>query len=61
MQHDPRHILKMLEKLNDQVCYVKYIKRKHNYIKILVSKLNNIVSGYLMNKPLKIYTSSFAF
>ncbi len=60
MQHDPRHILKMLEKLNDhEVCYVKYIKRKHNYIKILVSKLNNIVSSYLMNKPLKIYTSSF--
>ena len=27
MQHDPRHILKMLEKLNDhEVCYVKYIK-----------------------------------
>ena len=41
------------------VCYVKYKKREHNFIKIFVSRLNNIVSSFLMNKSYKIYTSSF--
>ena len=60
MQHDPKYILDMIKQLNNfDVCYVKYEKREHNYIKILVSKLNNIVSSFLMNKSLKIYTSSF--
>ena len=60
MQHDPKYILNMINQLNDyEVCYVKYEKREHNYIKILVSKLNNIVSSFLMNKSIKIYTSSF--
>ena len=60
MQHDPKYILDMIKQLNNfDVCYVKYEKREHNYIKILVSKLNNIVSSFLMNKSFKIYTSSF--
>ena len=60
MQHDPKHIPRMLEQLkNNEVCYVKYIKREHNIIKIFVSKLNNVISSFLMNKSYKIYTSSF--
>lgn len=60
MQHDPKHIIKMLYQLKKyDVCYVKYQKREHNYFKIIVSKLNNIVSSYLMNKSSSIYTSSF--
>lgn len=60
MQHDPEHIPKMIEKLdNYDVCYVKYQKREHNFFKIFISKLNNIVSSFLMNKSPKIYTSSF--
>ena len=60
MQHDPCHIMNMLSKLEDNdVCYVKYKKREHNYIKILISKLNNVFSSYLMGKSIKIYTSSF--
>ena len=61
MQHDPRYInkiVKTLENRND-VCYVKYLKQEHKITKIFISKLNNIVSSYLMNKSIKIYTSSF--
>jgi undecaprenyl-phosphate 4-deoxy-4-formamido-L-arabinose transferase len=60
MQHDPKHIIGMLKELsNNDVCYVKYKKREHNFLKILVSKLNNLVSSFLMSKSYKIYTSSF--
>lgn len=60
MQHDPKHIPSMLEQLkNNEVCYVKYMKREHSSIKIFVSKLNNVISSFLMNKSYKIYTSSF--
>lgn len=60
MQHNPKHIPKMLDQLKKyEVCYVKYINREHNFFKILISKINNIVSSYLMNKSSKIYTSSF--
>ena len=60
MQHDPEHILKMIDQIDENdVCYVKYKKREHNYTKILISKLNNIVSSFLMEKSSKIYTSSF--
>ena len=61
MQHDPAYINKITNVLDKgfDVCYVKYLKRKHSYIKILVSWLNNIVSSFLMSKPINIYTSSY--
>ena len=59
MQHDPAHLDNMLRELIDnEVCYVKYLKREHNFFKIFVNKLN-IISSFLMNKSYKIYTSSF--
>jgi len=61
MQHDPRYINKIVKTLENrnEVCYVKYLKQEHKITKIFISKLNNIVSSYLMNKSNKIYTSSF--
>ncbi len=60
MQHDPKHIPKLINQLdNYDVCYVKYVKREHNYFKILISQINNLVSSFLMSKSIKIYTSSF--
>jgi polyisoprenyl-phosphate glycosyltransferase len=38
---------------------VKYKKREYGFFKILISKLNNIVSSFLMDKPNKIYLSSY--
>jgi len=60
MQHDPIYIPEMLKVLKIfEVCYVKFTKRKHGYLKTLISKLNNIISSFLMNKSINIYTSSY--
>ena len=50
---------KLSKKLeNYDVCYTNYRNRKHNFWKKIVSKINNIVSSFLLNKPAK-YLSSF--
>ncbi len=61
MQHHPKYIMKIYEKLLNgyDICYVKYLNRKHLKWKIFVSWLNNIISSILAFKPIKIYTSSF--
>ena len=61
MQHDPNYINDIYLQLTNgnDVCYVRYLGRKHNLIKIFISWLNNIVSSYLMSKSSKIYTSSY--
>ena len=61
MQHDPIYINKIVRTLENrnEVCYAKYLKQEHKITKIIISKLNNIVSSYLMNKSIKIYSSSF--
>ena len=61
MQHHPKYIMEIYRKLisGDEVCYVKYLKRKHIKWKIFVSRLNNIISSILAFKPMNIYTSSF--
>ena len=60
LQHPPEFIPDILKKLElCDVCYTNYRNRKHIGWKKLVSKLNNLVSSFLLNKPLKIYMSSF--
>ena len=60
LQHPPEFFPNILEALKDsQVCYTNYKNRKHIGWKKFVSKLNNLVSSFILNKPLKIYMSSF--
>ena len=61
MQHNPKYIVDIYNKLKSgyEICYVKYLKRKHLKWKIFVSWLNNIAASILALKPIKIYTSSF--
>ena len=61
MQHNPKYIIDIYNKLNSgyEICYVKYLKRKHLKWKIFVSWLNNIAASILALKSIKIYTSSF--
>ena len=60
LQHPPEFMSDILKKLNDcEVCYTYYRNRKHIKWKKLVSKINNIISSFLLNKPFKIYLSSF--
>ena len=60
LQHPPEFIPSILEKLKEfDVCYTNYKNRKHIGWKKFVSQLNNIVSSFILNKPLNIYMSSF--
>ncbi len=60
LQHPPEFFFNILEKLNEnEVCYTYYKNRQHIKWKKLVSKVNNIVSSFLLNKPFHIYMSSF--
>ena len=61
LQHNPIYIKNILDELQNgnDVCYVKYLKRKHVFWKKFLSWLNNATSSFLANKPFNIYTSSF--
>ena len=62
LQHQPEFIpdiLKTLREFNKDVCYTNYKNRKHIGWKRLVSNLNNIVSSFILNKPLEVYMSSY--
>ena len=55
MQHNPKYIIDIYNRLNSgyEICYVKYLKRKHLKWKIFVSWLNNIAASILALKPIK--------
>ena len=60
LQHPPEFFTQILIKLNEaDVCYTNYRNRKHIGWKRFVSYLNNIISSLILNKPVKIYMSSF--
>ena len=61
LQHSPDSIKNLLAELDKgyEVCYVRYLNRKHKSWKIVVSWANNMVQSYLLNKPYDIYMSSF--
>ena len=61
LQHPPQYIEAIIEQLKNgfDVCYTDYMNRKHAPWKHLVSWINNIISSHLLNKPYKLYLSSF--
>lgn len=61
LQHSPDNIVDIYYQLlrGFDVCYVNYIKRQHEKWKIFFSFISNIISSFLLNKPLHIYCSSF--
>ena len=61
LQHNPDDIIKILNKLNTgyDLCYTNYLNRKHPKDKIFFSKLSNLISSLIINKPFKLYLSSF--
>ena len=60
-QHSPNNIIDIYQELlkGFDVCYVNYLERKHEKWKIFFSYISNIISSFLLNKPLKIYCSSY--
>ena len=61
LQHSPNNIIDIYSELlkDFDVCYVNYLDRKHEKWKIFFSYISNIISSFLLNKPLKIYCSSY--
>lgn len=61
LQHSPNNIIDIYHQLfkGFDVCYVNYLERKHEKWKIFFSYISNIISSFLLKKPLKIYCSSY--
>ena len=60
-QHSPKQIDKLISKIEEgyDVCYTNYKNNKYSTLKILSSKLNKMISNFLISKPKDIYLSSF--
>ena len=61
LQHSPKSINDILCELDKgfDVCYTSYLNRQHAIWKKVVSWINNLVSSYLLNRPYKLYLSSY--
>lgn len=61
LQHSPADIPLLLEELarGRDVVYARFKKRQHANWKILGSRINDLVAGYLMQKPKGLYLSPF--
>lgn len=61
LQHSPADIPKLLFEIEQgsDVTYARFKNRNHALWKIAGSRLNNLVAGYLMQKPRDLYLSPF--
>ncbi|MDP9838259.1 undecaprenyl-phosphate 4-deoxy-4-formamido-L-arabinose transferase [Neorhizobium huautlense] len=61
LQHPPSALSTLAEKIREgaDVCYTRYLERKHSTFKTLGSKVNDIAAGLLLKKPKGLYLSSF--
>jgi polyisoprenyl-phosphate glycosyltransferase len=61
LQHDPKDIPSLLEKLNkgSDVVYANFISKKQSLIKNFGSWFNGIIANIIINKPKEIYLSPF--
>ncbi len=64
LQHSSEALIKLIdygikEKDNFDVVYTYYGNRKYRFLKNVLSKLNDFVANYLLNKPKNLYLSSF--
>ena len=61
-QNPPSEALKLLNySLSHQfdVVYGNYKKKKHNFFRNTISKINDLTANYILNKPKGLYLSSF--
>jgi glycosyltransferase involved in cell wall biosynthesis len=60
-QNPPREIIKLLRKAEEgfDVVYTKYKVKDHNLFRNIGSRFNNMIAGYLLDKPSQLYLSSF--
>ena len=55
-QNSPKYIVDLCNEVNKgfDVCYASYLTKKHNILRILGSKINNLFVTLLFNKPLSL-------
>ena len=60
-QNSPKYIVELCNEVNKgfDVCYANYLTKKHNILRILGSKINNLFVTLLFNKPLSLSLTSF--
>ena len=60
-QTDPNSIFKLIDKLNEgyDVVFAKYINKEHSTFRNLGSKINSYMAYKLINKPKKLFLSSY--
>jgi len=60
-QHDPAYIRPMIEKIRQgyDVVYTKYEEKAYGLFKNLGSKINDVMSTWLLEKPADLYLCSF--
>ncbi|MBT9551222.1 MAG: glycosyltransferase family 2 protein [Hydrogenophaga sp.] len=60
LQHSPTYIGKLIDTLKEaDVCFVRFEKRQHPGWKVAGSNFNNLLASHLVDKPRKLYLSSF--
>lgn len=61
LQHSPSYVYQFYLKIKEgyDVCYTKYLERKHAKWKIMGSMFNNWAAEIFLNKPKGLYLSSF--
>ena len=61
LQHSPADIPKLLHVIEQgyDVAYARFKNRNHALWKVAGSRVNNLVAGYLMQKPRDLYLSPF--
>jgi undecaprenyl-phosphate 4-deoxy-4-formamido-L-arabinose transferase len=61
LQHSPKDILTIYSEIKNgkDVCYARFLERKHSFFKVLGSKLNNFFASVLIKKPFNLYFSPF--
>ena len=60
-QHSPKDIVALHSSLDEghDVCYANYISKKHSFLRILGSKINNFVVTMLFGKPWDLNLTPF--
>ena len=61
LQHPPQTIMSLVNAVRDgsDVCYTRYVDRKHAFWKRFGSWFNDRVASFLLNKPRGLYLSSY--
>ena len=61
LQHSPKDIFKIYSEIKNghDVCYASFFERKHSFLKVLGSNVNNYFASVFLKKAFNLYLSPF--